>query len=247
VGLLKYDDHVLAVERESEALAVALSAGDGAQLVTTCPGWDLRDLAGHVGGVVEHWVHTIAVATGDTPPDLPGSGAAETDDLAGWWRSMAAPLVSALRSVEAATDVPTWVQDQTAGFVARRTAHELAVHRVDAQLAVGAAAPIEAALASDGIDEIFTLIAAAEPTSGGRQASFHLHGTDRPEAGDEWLVILGSDGVTVSRRHAKGDLALRGAVGDLELLLYGRPPVASVERFGDESVLDAWYEAFQLG
>ena len=70
---------------------------------------------------------------------------------------------------------------------------------------------------------------------------------DRPDAGDEWLVILGPDGVTVSRRHAKGDLALRGAVGDLELVLYGRPPVASVERFGDESVLGAWYEAFELG
>ena len=46
---------------------------------------------------------------------------------------------------------------------------------------------------------------------------------------------------------AQGTLALRGAVSDLELLLYDRPPIGPVERFGQEAVLDAWYRAFHFG
>ena len=72
----------------------------------------------------------------------------------------------------------------------------------------------------------------------------HLHGTD---AENEWLIAMTPDGLDVRREHAKGDLALRGAVSDLELVLYDRPPIGDVERFGDESVLDAWYRVFKFG
>jgi hypothetical protein len=58
---------------------------------------------------------------------------------------------------------------------------------------------------------------------------------------------MNPDGLDVRREHAKGDLALKGAVSDLELLLYDRPPLGEVERFGDESVLDAWYRVFKFG
>ena len=54
-------------------------------------------------------------------------------------------------------------------------------------------------------------------------------------------------GLEIVREHAKGDLALKGAVSDLELLLYDRPPVGEVEHFGDEAVLDAWYRVFKFG
>jgi len=55
------------------------------------------------------------------------------------------------------------------------------------------------------------------------------------------------DGLQVRREHAQGDLALRGAVSDLELLLYDRPPIGPVERFGEQAVLNAWYRAFHFG
>ena len=48
----------------------------------------------------------------------------------------------------------------------------------------------------------------------------------------------------VVREHAKGDLALRGPVSDLEMVLYQRPTVGTVERFGDESVLGAFHRRF---
>jgi hypothetical protein len=50
--------------------------------------------------------------------------------------------------------------------------------------------------------------------------------------------------IDVERAHAKGDLALRGAVSDLELLLYGRPTLGPVEQLGDETILTRWYEEF---
>jgi hypothetical protein len=36
-------------------------------------------------------------------------------------------------------------------------------------------------------------------------------------------------------------------VSDLELLLYRRPTLGEVERFGDAGVLDAWYREFSFG
>ncbi|MBV8160782.1 MAG: hypothetical protein JO265_07655, partial [Acidimicrobiia bacterium] len=73
--------------------------------------------------------------------------------------------------------------------------------------------------------------------------TLHLHSAE----GDEWLITMDPSGLDVRREHAKGDLALRGAVSDLELLLYDRPPVGEVERLGDSTVLDAWYGVFKFG
>jgi hypothetical protein len=123
-------------------------------------------------------------------------------------------------------------------------AHETAVHRFDAQMAIDKAQPIEAALAADGIEEIFAMAGAAPDRMGqGEGQTLHLHSNE----GNEWLIAMNPDGLDVRREHAKGDLALRGAVSDIELLLYGRPPIGEVERFGDESVLDAWYQVFKFG
>jgi hypothetical protein len=74
------------------------------------------------------------------------------------------------------------------------------------------------------------------------RVTLHLHGTDYTPA--EWLLMLGEDGIQVSREHAKGDLALKGPVSDLEMLLYQRPTIGTVDRFGDESVLAAFHREF---
>ena len=79
----------------------------------------------------------------------------------------------------------------------------------------------------------------------GSGQTLHLHGTDHSPA--EWLITLDSSGVRVRREHAKGDLALKGSVSDLEMLLYQRPTVDAIERFGDASVLDVFYGEFTFG
>jgi uncharacterized protein (TIGR03083 family) len=153
-------------------------------------------------------------------------------------------LINELKAANVDTEVYTWnPDDHSAGFVARRMAHETAVHRFDAQMAIGKPQAIDPALAADGIEEIFVMVDAWPESGRGTGQTLHLHSSE----GNEWLIAMNPDGLDVRREHAKGDLALRGAVSDIELLLYGRPPIGEVERFGDESVLDAWYQVFKFG
>ena len=209
----------------------------------SCPDWTVADLAEHVGGFTGFWAHILCEGTGRPKPPVPEYEAGAP--LRDWYEELAAMLAAELRATPPDTTVWTWADDKSARFVARRCAHELAIHRYDAQLAAGAPHPIEAAVAADGIDEIFYMIANAPDRIGeGGGETLHLHGTDR---GDEWLLTLDGEELQVERRHAKGDLALRGSVSDLELLLYQRPTLGDVERIGDEKVLDAWHRFFTFG
>ena len=231
--------HIEAVEREVAALADAL-AGPRDARVPSCPDWSVDELAEHVGRFSGFWAHVLCEGTGRPKPPAPDPPA--EGDLAEWYRPLGRNLVTELRATPPDTEVWTWKADeQTPAFVARRAAHELAVHRVDAELARGAHTPIDAALAVDGIDEALMLASEAGARGDGR--TLHLHGTDRDE---EWLLTLAPSGLEVERAHAKADLALRGAVSDLELVLYARPPVDAVEQLGDDEVLAAWHAAFSF-
>jgi uncharacterized protein (TIGR03083 family) len=238
-----YADRVNAVAREAGAFTAALRHADLGVQVPTCPDWTLSDLAVHAGGVAGFWTHALCEATGRPKP--PFAEHPPDGDAAAWFEDVTGHLVEELRTASPDTQVWTWVPgDQSAGFVARRMAHEIAVHRFDAQSARRAPQPIDGALAADGIEEIFVMVDAWPDSGRGTGETLHLHGTDR---GDEWLIAMNPEGLDVRREHAKGDLALRGAVSDLELLLYDRPPLGGVERFGDEAVLDAWYRVFKFG
>lgn len=236
---MEYEEHIRAVEREAEAIASALGAGPFDAPVPTCPAWTMRDLALHLGEFTAVWTHVLCEGTGrdKTPfPDMPDDGVED------WYRGLASSLVHELRETPADTPIWTWVEsDDRATFAARRAAHELAVHRFDAENARGRAQPIEPALAADGIEEIFVMMTAHERTGQATGQTLHLHATDQ-EA--EWMVTLWPDRLEVEREHGKGDFALRGSTSDLELTLYQRPPLETVERFGDTSVLDSWYAEF---
>ena len=232
--------HIDAVAREAVTLADALAAGPRDARVPSCPDWTVDDLAVHVGRFTGLWAHVLCEGTGRPKPPAPDPPA--EGDLGEWYRALGDHLVEELRVTPPETEVWTWKpDDQTPAFIARRAAHELAVHRVDAELARGPHGPIEAALASDGIDEVLMLASIGDEPATGDGQSLHLHATDRD---DEWLLALTPSGLEVERAHGKADLALRGAVSDLELLLYNRPPVGPVEHLGDDAALAAWHGAF---
>jgi uncharacterized protein (TIGR03083 family) len=240
---MDYAEHVEAVERETGAFARTLMKGDVDAQVPTCPDWKLLDLAKHVGGVLGFWSHVLAEGMGRPKPEIAEEpGPAPTM----WFTTIASSLIGELRAASAGTKVWTWnPSDQSAAFVARRMAHETAVHRFDAQTAIGSPQPVDPpALAADGIEEIFAMVAAAPDRAGHADGqTLHVHSAE----GNEWLIAMNPDGLDVRREHAKGGLALRGAVSDLELILYDRPPIGEVERFGDDAVLDAWYGVFKFG
>lgn len=253
---MEHAERIDLVEAELGRIVDVVGAGPLDVQVPTCPDFTVDQLAHHLGTFCAFWTNVLEEGTArpKTPfrdLQVDDGGALQPADRASWLATLADRLVDALRATR--PDTPTWTwypPDQHAGFIARRCSHELSVHRVDLELARGPSAPIAPpALAADGIEEIFVLVEHAgthlPERSPGDGRSLHVHGTDHDPA--EWHLTLASDGLHVERVHAKGDLALRGAVSDLELLLYQRPPVGEVERFGDESVLDAFHRMFTFG
>jgi predicted lipid carrier protein YhbT len=130
---------------------------------------------------------------------------------------------------------------------------ETAVHRWDAQAAVGEGRAIGTDLALDAVDEMFEVLLALRGTgelgTENEGKTMHLHATDvvggAPGEG-EWLVTLGAEGLTVDHTHAKGDVAVRGTASDLLLLLWNRVPAGRCEVFGDAGLLEQWRATVKL-
>jgi len=238
---MQHRDYCEAIRREGHALHAAAGSAGVDAAVPSCPEWRVADLLGHVGRL-HRWIAAIIEAGGESPSDhwSDAEPPPEAERLE-WFVGGVDLIADGLLRVEPSTPAWSWTTDNTAGFWARRQAHETAVHRWDAQLAAGAAQPIEHDLAVDGVDEFFFLLpywrgASTLPVSG---ESIHLHAID----GDgEWLVRLGTDGLVVTREHAKGDVAMRAPASHLLLFLWGRADASEAEVFGDASILERWQQ-----
>jgi uncharacterized protein (TIGR03083 family) len=243
---VEHATRLAAIERETQAFVDAVAAGPLDVQVPTCPDFTVDVLAAHVGRFCSWWTHVLCEGTGRPKP--PYSEELGDTSRVDWLRAIREHLLAELAVTPPETVTWSWYPaNQSAAFVARRVSHELAIHRVDAQLARGPADPVEPELAADGIEEIFVLFYAVDRVRGGdaprpHGETLHIHGNDYVPA--EWLLTFTDDGVDVRHEHAKGDLALRGAVSDLEMVLYQRPTVGRVERFGDERVLETFHRHF---
>lgn len=239
---MDFTDHVAAIRREGAALGTAAGAAGLVAAVPGCPGWTVADLVGHQGRL-HRWVTRLLEERPRFEPgflaDVEVPGAALLLD---WYAAGVEPLADSLEAAGPDAEVWSWTAWHTAGFWARRMAHETAVHRCDAESACGGGqgvAAIDAGLAVDGIDEALDMLPFRPGTKdlAGGGETIHLHCTDTD---GEWLVRLDATGVTVTREHAKGDVAARGPASDLLLFLYGRAPVGALEVFGDSSLLTRW-------
>jgi len=231
---MTYEEHVVALRREAAALVAAVER-DPSAMVPTCPGWTLDDLAEHVArrfAGVAGLVRDHADAAVDYAAiAAPGGG------TAAWLEEATAELVDALSKEP--PDAPVWNwsgQDATAAFWARRMAHEVAVHRWDAALALGERSEVDADLAADGVDEslnVFLPHALAKRPVDRLAGTFGVVAID---TGDQWWGRLRPDSSEVSRGAApsRPDAELRGTAGDLLLALWGRP--VSVEKIGNERI-----------
>jgi len=229
-----------ALEREAEALAAAAEQGPLSGPVPACPGWTLADLVFHCGGVLRFWA-TVVRDEIDDPETIEMPTRPADDALVAWFRAHAAEADRVLRTSDPAGYAWTWSEQHDVAFVIRRMAQELAVHTWDGRDAVGDPAPIEAELASDGVDEFLQHFAAWPRRDGAELGgTVHLHCTD---VAGEWLVRQDGDRLVFTREHAKGSCALRGPASDLLLVLWRRRPLATVEVIGDAGVAErfvAW-------
>ncbi len=236
-------DYVGIVGHEAARLAAVARQGPLGAPVPGCPGWDLGRLAGHLGRV-HRWA-TVAVTTGREPDQAGIERPPRGPEVVEWYEAGIGPLVEALGRPASGGWNFMGVPDPEGTFWSRRQAIETSLHRWDGEDAVGGAAdaaPLNAVLASDGIDEnlsLWTPYSLAGKDGIDIGGSVHVHCTD---VDGEWTFKTDDGLLRVDRGHAKGDVALRGPASSLLLVLWRRlkPGEGSTEVLGDGAVLDRW-------
>jgi uncharacterized protein (TIGR03083 family) len=251
---LRDDRYLDALAAQSALFAEALAGADVQQRVPTCPDWTLYQLVEHLGQV-HRWATAVVTRPATAPPDRSELNATaapqDADELASWLRDGAGALVDAMRAADPQTPVWSWSGDHSVGFWARRMAHETAVHRADAELALGREFTLEADLAADAISEWLGFLSLPQAVEHrpelaelrGEGQILHLHSTD-PGLGEagEWIVRRTPSGPVWEHGHTKGDVAVRGPVAWLLLVLMRRVPPsdAPIDVLGDASVMEHW-------
>jgi uncharacterized protein (TIGR03083 family) len=234
-------DFVDELERQGGALADAAATTGPDALVPTCPGWTVRDLLVHTGGVHD-WARSFVEGDPDADPDAAEEDLSRPDgEPLGWYRDRHAALVGALRA--APPDLGGWTllpAPTPLTFWARRQAHEAAVHRADADSAAGGADPaaFSTTFAVDGIDEL--LLAFMARSGRLRSDVPYTLAVVAEDADAPWLVEVGAGGARARRGTGPAGCTLRAPAGALYLFLWNRVPDVAVE--GDAALAARWRE-----
>ena len=244
-------------EESARFRAVLADAPPGLR-VPTCPDWSADDLLWHLAEVQWFWgeiagggltsraeVDTLDERRVERPTDRAG--------LVEHFDRSSSRLHSALAALDPATELWMWADEHTAGYIARRQAHEAMIHRIDAELTVGARTAIDCRLAADGVDEALRIMRVYEPEPGlahepltrsvtiATVDAMHawtvtpvrVTGTWRGQEIDikRFIVADGPDDASA------GEIC--GSAADLDCWLWNRPVVDEIAREGDESALAA--------
>lgn len=207
-------------------------------------GWTVHDVVGHTGWIYR-WVAMTASAPLENPPqraDVPEPPAGP--DVLPWFDESVRLFFERLEAADPGKTVATFTGPQPVTWWVRRMAHETSMHRWDAEAAIATPEPIDAAIARDGIDEVLEIFAPSRlqfDVLGGSGETIHLHATDIDEG--EWVLTFRPDRVDWEHAHVKADVAARGPVSDLLLLLWSRLPPSRLDTFGETSLLHRWQEA----
>ncbi len=207
-------------------------------------GWTVRSVVGHTGWVLRFAALSLQAEPEDRPTRSSVPEPPPGPDVISWLVESYEELASVLDAVDLASARPTFTGPQPASWWFRRLGHELAMHRWDVESASTSPEPIDSRQALDGIDEVLEVFVPHRlhfPVLEGNGETVHLHATDIDDG--EWLMTYQAESIAWERAHAKGDVAARGPVADLLLMLWGRIPPARLELFGDASLLDRWQEA----
>lgn len=221
-------DHLAHLDADTARLLDVLRTASVTSAVEQCPGWDLDALTRHLG-TVHRWA-TAIVRTGDKQPQQ----TPDVDDRG--FVPWLADGVADLQQVLVATDpqAPCWTLagPGTAGFWRRRMALETAVHRWDAEHALGDPGPVDPGLAADGVAEVVEVMLPRQvhlDRIAPLTSAMRLVATDR-EA--KWVVGSGNAVATVTgssealllllwRRTTRRDprLTCEGDLAALDVLL----------------------------
>lgn len=244
-----------------EAAAGAAASSEAAPAVPSCPGWVVTDLVLHLGtvhrlvgrvigermqqpprGGDRSWLGLAEDWTGWLPPGRAPQRSPVPAGLLGWFHVGAADLQERFRAADPGEQVWTWSADHSVGFWQRMQAIETAVHRWDAENAVGAAQPLDAALAADAIGQTFEVMAPMRRSVGkappGHGERFLFQRTDGPGT---WVVQFDGDAVLLGTPDGHYDIQISGTAPDLALFLWQRAVTGKLDVQGDTSLLSRYF------
>src|SRR5690349_10617557 len=240
------DFWLAALRADGPALQDAVAEAGPDAVVPACPGWAAADLVEHLT-VLLRWVRT-SVARGVTtkPDDRVTPPRPEWSEALDGLRRELTGTIETLDALDPEFPAWTWpAQAKKAGFWHRRMAHEISVHRWDAETAAGRPTPIETKLAADGVNEVLDtwLPAGRRKGPGDMHGVVHLVATD---ASYEWFVRLRGAGVALldtgtildtDDHHPRAEAT--GSASDLLLALMGRNEPENLHVTGDPRLIMA--------
>jgi uncharacterized protein (TIGR03083 family) len=224
--------------------------------VPGCPDWNTDDLLWHLAEVQWFWGTVIATRPAGPPqdhPDRPQGRSALLD----FFDQASAALIEALTDADPAEQAWSWASEQTVGFTLRRQAHEVLIHRLDAEQTAGDITPLPADLAGDGVAELMEVIHGSQPPAWARFTPSGLHtaieltdtatrirvatglfqGTD-PKSGEHY------DGAHLLRvDDGPADVVVRGPAGDIDAWLWRRRNETGIVIDGDQTAYAEWRAA----
>jgi uncharacterized protein (TIGR03083 family) len=257
-------DYVAHLVRDSARFAEAIRVAPPDARVPSCPAWNADDLLWHLGEVQWFWGTVVREkATREQAKELKPPRPPDRAALQAFYDRASRDLAEVLTATAPETPAWTWSDDKTVGFIRRRQAHEALIHRIDAELTAGSRTPLDPGLCADGVDEALRVMYGALPAwarfTPDRPRTVRLRASD---TGDSWFVTLGRftgtdpDGVSYDEPdiHAEDPdpgteaaAGVGGSAADLDCWLWHRPPLAPLQRSGDQQVLSGFESAIAPG
>ncbi|MFE6507924.1 maleylpyruvate isomerase family mycothiol-dependent enzyme [Nocardioides sp. NPDC057767] len=257
-----YLDHI---RSESARFRAVLADTDPTAPVPTAPEWTAADLLWHVAAEVQHfWTYVLesrpAEPSEETYTELERPEGASYQDLLARFDDLNARFIKTLEQTGPEEPTWSWSQDNTAAFTYRRQAHEILIHRLDAELTAGAVTPLDPALAADGIDELLDVFYGGKPDWASFAGSDHYVRVDAVDTDTQTWVQLG----VVSGTRPNGDrledepdlsvvpaekipagtepdVVIEGSAADLDAWLWRRRDDEGIQVTGDDDI----YERFR--
>lgn len=243
---------IAAIGREGGPL-LAVQPASFEVRVPSCPEWNVADLLSHTGWVYRRWTFIAELPEGEryskersAAAGLPKVGATDRPDaeLLPWFRESFERLLDSYQQQpsEKLIDSRYWGQ-QPLSWIARRMAHETAIHRWDAEHALGATSGFDPALAADGVDEFLEFWVPVGFRYADFDSSGRTVGIEATDCSDTWRISVEADETSWRRGEGEADVIARGTAGDLYLFVWGRADVGDLQVTGDSSTLSSWQSA----
>lgn len=238
-GLAVDYDYLESIEADRRALAGIAADFDLGLRIPGCPAWTLKDLLDHVSGATR-WM-TKCVAEGDAPQRrfLPAAPEGR-EALIDWFNQSIDELLTVLSGTPADALVWTPIRGSLGSvWWRRKAALEIAIHRTDAEQALGGApGVIDPRLALDGIDEYaqeflpLMLHTVAEPPP---VTAVLLSPDDIDDSRTLSLIPAGNED-----DPGEPQVEITASAYELLLWMWNRLPAGTLSVRGDDTVVTWW-------